>query len=89
MFECGVLRGHPRLSRHEALRFREGESKIAIGAKAFAGAIWFLVAYVIRVYVALLIEPYVNPVKQVPMTAAAHKMMLPFAPQCAPRTRRI
>lgn len=65
----------------EALRFQEGESKISIGAKAGVGAVWFFVAYVVRVYVALLIEPYVNPVKQVPMTAAAHKMMLPFAPQ--------
>ena len=65
----------------EALRFREGDSKISVGFKAGAGAIWFLVAYVVRVYVALLIEPYVNPVKQVPMTAAAHKLMLPFAPQ--------
>jgi hypothetical protein len=65
----------------EALRFREGESKIVVGFKAGLGAIWFLVAYVIRIYIALLIEPYVNPVKQVPMTAAAHKMMLPFAPQ--------
>lgn len=65
----------------EALRFHEGESKIAVGFKAGAGAIWFFVAYVVRVYVALLIEPYVNPVKQVPMTAAAHKMMVPFADQ--------
>ncbi|MEZ4312865.1 MAG: hypothetical protein R3F14_32990 [Polyangiaceae bacterium] len=65
----------------EALRFHEGESKLSIGAKAFLGAIWFFVAYALRVYVALLIEPYVNPVKQVPMTAAAHKMMLPFAPK--------
>lgn len=65
----------------ESLRFREGENRVVIGAKAFIGAIWFLIAYVIRVYIALLIEPYVNPVKQVPMTAAAHKIMLPFAPQ--------
>jgi hypothetical protein len=65
----------------EALRFREGENRVSLGGKAFAGAIWFFVAYLLRVYVALLIEPYVNPVKQVPMTAAAHKMMLPFAPQ--------
>ncbi len=65
----------------EALRFNEGESGIVVGFKAATGAVWFVVAYVLRVYVALLIEPYVNPVKQVPMTAAAHKMMLPFAPQ--------
>jgi len=65
----------------EVLRFREGQSKLSLAFKAGAGVIWFIVAYAVRVYVALLIEPYVNPVKQVPMTAAAHKMMLPFAPQ--------
>jgi hypothetical protein len=65
----------------EALRFQEGEGSVVIGIKAGVGAMWFFVAYVLRVYVALLIEPYVNPVKQVPMTAAAHKLMLPFAPQ--------
>ncbi len=65
----------------EALRFREGENKISLFFKAIAGTVWFGIAYLSRVYVALLIEPYVNPVKQVPMTAAAHKMMLPFAPQ--------
>ncbi|MBK8256981.1 MAG: hypothetical protein IPK82_30440 [Polyangiaceae bacterium] len=65
----------------EALRFNEGESKLTVMLKGLVGAVWFFVAYVVRVYIALLIEPYVNPVKQVPMTAAAHKMMLPFAPQ--------
>lgn len=78
-----VLDGLERLIYRvdETLRFRSDAGKVAIFARAFVGAIWFVISYLMRVYVALLIEPYVNPVKQVPMTAAAHKLLLPFAPQ--------
>jgi hypothetical protein len=78
-----VLDGLERLIYRvdETLRFRADAGKLGIGARAFVGAIWFVISYLMRVYVALLIEPYVNPVKQVPMTAAAHKLLLPFAPQ--------
>lgn len=62
----------------ELLRFREGESRAAFYGKAFASVIWFFVTYLIRVYVNLLIEPYVNPIKHFPVVTVAAKIMLPM-----------
>jgi len=63
----------------EWLRFRDGEHRATIPAKAFLGLIWFFVAYVIRLYVTLLIEPEINPVKHFPVVTVAQKMTLSVA----------
>lgn len=62
----------------EWLRFHSDESWMSIVAKAFLGVIWFFVAYIIRIYVNLLIEPTLHPVKHFPVVTVAHKMFLPM-----------
>ena len=51
--------------------------------KGVLGTVWFAVAYVLRIYVNLLIEPTVNPVKHFPVVTVAAKLILPFIPQIA------
>jgi ABC-type thiamin/hydroxymethylpyrimidine transport system permease subunit len=65
----------------EWLRFKKGEGRIALYAKATTGAVWFVVAYVARLYATLLIEPEINPLKHFPVVTVAQKMMLPYTPQ--------
>jgi hypothetical protein len=62
----------------EALRFREGQSRAWIVIKGGLGVVWSMVAYLVRLYVSLLIEPYVNPIKHFPVVLVAHKMMAPY-----------
>jgi hypothetical protein len=62
----------------EWLRFREGQSRAKLAAKAALGVVWFGIAYVVRIYVNLLIEPTFNPVKHFPWVTVAAKLLLPF-----------
>ena len=62
----------------EWLRFRGGDSRGKIVAKALLGLVWFPVAYLIRFTFYLLIEPQVNPVKHFPVVTVSHKMILPL-----------
>jgi hypothetical protein len=62
----------------EWLRFRSGQSVIAVFFKGVFGAIWFLVSYVLRLSVNLFIEPTVNPIKHFPVVTVAAKLILPF-----------
>ena len=62
----------------EWLRFRSGQSVIAVLVKGVFGAIWFLVSYVLRLSVNLFIEPTVNPIKHFPVVTVAAKLILPF-----------
>ena len=64
----------------EWLRFREGQSVISLAAKAVLGLAWFFVAYALRIYVNLLIEPQINPIKHFPVVTVSHKIVLPMAP---------
>ncbi len=63
----------------EWLRFREGQSAVALAAKALLGLGWFFVVYLIRIYVNLLIEPQINPIKHFPVVTVSHKITLPMA----------
>jgi len=74
LFERGIYKVD------EWLRFREGELAITLGMKALIGLVWFLVAYVARLYVVLLIEPQVNPIKHFPVVFVADKMLISFMP---------
>ncbi|MBC7967606.1 MAG: hypothetical protein H7Z17_16960 [Fuerstia sp.] len=60
----------------EWLRFHSDESWLSIVAKAFLGVIWSFVAFLIRIYVNLLIEPTLHPVKHFPVVTVAHKIFL-------------
>ena len=62
----------------EWLRFRSGQGRAMLIAKAVMGVAWFFVSYFVRFVVNLLIEPQVNPLKHFPWVTAAHKMMWPL-----------
>ncbi len=74
-----VERGIYRID--EALRFRPNQSPVVAVIKGALATIWFAIAYVLRIYVNLLIEPTVNPVKHFPVVTVAAKLILPFIPQ--------
>lgn len=64
----------------ERLRFREGESRLALAFKASLGVVWFALAYLVRFYANLLLEPQVNPIKHFPVVTVSHKIMIPLSP---------
>lgn len=63
----------------EWLRFRSGETTVSLAVKAVLGAIWSVIASVVRFCVTLLIEPQVNPIKHFPVVTVSHKLLLPLA----------
>ncbi|MCB9560109.1 MAG: hypothetical protein H6709_07065 [Kofleriaceae bacterium] len=65
----------------ELLRFRPGDSQVALAVRGVLGTIWSMVAYVLRLYANLFIEPTVNPIKHFPVVTVAAKLILPFTPQ--------
>ena len=65
----------------EWLRFQSGESWVSIVAKAVLGLIWSFVSFLIRIYINLLIEPTLHPVKHFPVVTVAHKIFFPFIEQ--------
>ncbi|MDB4958624.1 MAG: hypothetical protein JWO36_6193 [Myxococcales bacterium] len=64
----------------EWLRFKSGQSVITLVMKGLLGAVWFFIAYLLRAYVNLFIEPVVNPIKHFPTVTVAAKLTLPFSP---------
>ncbi|CAN5906115.1 hypothetical protein BH11MYX3_BH11MYX3_10830 [soil metagenome] len=64
----------------ELLRFRSGQSRFKLVAKGVLGAFWFVIAYVLRLYVDLFIEPTTNPIKHFPVVTVAAKLMIPIIP---------
>jgi len=62
----------------EWLRFHSDESWLSIVAKAVTGVVWSFVSFLIRIYINLLIEPTLHPVKHFPVVTVAHKMFLPL-----------
>jgi hypothetical protein len=63
----------------ELLRFRSGEQWPMLVIKAIVGLFWSVVSYLVRIYVTLLIEPQINPIKHFPVVTVSHKMILPFS----------
>jgi len=59
----------------EWLRFRSGQGRAMLLAKAVLGVGWFFVAYFIRFCVNLLIEPQLNPLKHIPWVSVSHKIL--------------
>jgi hypothetical protein len=60
----------------EWLRFRSGEGRLSLVFKTVFGLLWFLVTYVIRFCVNLLIEPQINPIKHFPVVTVSHKLVM-------------
>jgi hypothetical protein len=63
----------------EWLRFREGQSQGWLFGKAVLGLFWGGVAYLARIYVNLLIEPQINPIKHFPVVTVSHKIIIPLS----------
>ncbi|HWE96835.1 MAG TPA: hypothetical protein VG269_22940 [Tepidisphaeraceae bacterium] len=61
----------------EWLRYRSGQRRRTLVAKAVLGMGWFFVAYFVRFAVNLLGEPQVNPIKHFPVVTVSHKLILP------------
>ena len=72
----GLERGMFRVE--EALHFRGAAGPALLAWKGAAGVAFGLIAYVVRLYVTLMVEPEVNPIKHVPVVTVAHKLTLPF-----------
>ncbi|MDX2087631.1 MAG: hypothetical protein SFX73_07265 [Kofleriaceae bacterium] len=64
----------------ELLRFRAGQSTVKLAIKGVLGAIWYVIAYVLRIYVDLFIEPTTNPIKHFPVVTVAAKIIIPIIP---------
>jgi hypothetical protein len=64
----------------EWLRFKAGESRLTLVVKGVLGTAWAAVAYFLRLYINLFIEPGVNPIKHVPVVTVAAKLMVPLYP---------
>ena len=64
----------------EWLLFRTGERRWVLAVKAVGGVVWSVINYVVLIYITLLIEPQVNPIKHFPVVTVSHKIMLPFIP---------
>jgi hypothetical protein len=60
----------------ERLRFRTGDSRLALYVKPVVGLLWSAIAYVLRFCVNLLIEPQINPIKHFPVVTVSHKLVL-------------
>lgn len=64
----------------EWLTFKEGQSKVALVAKGALGIVWFFLTYLTRLYLNVLVEPQVNPIKHFPVVTVSHKIILPLSP---------
>ena len=68
----------------EWLRFRSGEGRASLAAKAALGLLWFFVAYVLRFAINVLLEPQINPIKHFPVVTVGHKLLLGGVLACSP-----
>lgn len=65
----------------EWLRFKSTDKRRTLLLKATLGLLWSVASYIVRIYVTLLIEPQVNPIKHFPVVTVSHKIILPFTLQ--------
>jgi hypothetical protein len=63
----------------EWLRFRGGEGRFSLASKGVVGLVWFAIAYLARIYINILIEPQINPIKHFPVVTVSHKIILPMS----------
>jgi hypothetical protein len=63
----------------EWLRFRSGDSRLSMTVRVLLGLVWFPVAYLTRLYLVVLIEPGIHPLK-FPVSVLGAKLILPVLP---------
>src|SRR5262249_36314744 len=61
----------------ECLRFRSGDGQMSFITRTIAGVVWAPVAFIIRFYMVVLIEPMINPLK-LPISTVAAKILYPI-----------
>jgi hypothetical protein len=61
----------------EWFRFRSGDSRVSMLLRVLLGVVWFPVSYLLRLYVMVLIEPGINPLKA-PISILAAKFVYPL-----------
>jgi hypothetical protein len=61
----------------EWLRFRTGDSQVSMVVRTVAALLWYPIAFLVRFYLVVLIEPGFNPVKA-PMSILAAKFIYPI-----------
>lgn len=64
----------------DSLRARHRPRKVGLWALVLVSVAWGVLSYVVRLYVTLLVEPELNPLKHFPVVTVAHKLLLPFLP---------
>lgn len=64
----------------ESLHVRRGDPRMRMLQKGILGTAWALTAYIARLYVNVLVEPQVNPIKHFPVVTVSHKIILPLSP---------
>ncbi|HEY6722481.1 MAG TPA: hypothetical protein VI197_00580, partial [Polyangiaceae bacterium] len=81
-FFAALIDGLDRLMAavDDALRSRHRPAGVALGLLTLLTLAWGSLAYLVRFYVTLLVEPELNPLKHFPVVTVAHKLMLPFLP---------
>ncbi len=62
------------------LLFHADGSRFSMVLKGILSVPWFIISYVLRFMVNLLIEPQINPTKHFPVVTVSHKMILPTIP---------
>ena len=67
----------------EALRFREGDSRVTFLFKLIFGVFWHCFSYIFRFAWSLLVEPQINPIKHFPVVTVSHKLLIPLIPDLA------
>ncbi|HZU36976.1 MAG TPA: hypothetical protein VFA18_13740, partial [Gemmataceae bacterium] len=70
---------HILFSVDEWLCFRSGDRWPSLVLRATLGLLWAPISYVVRLYMLVLIEPAINPVKM-PVSYMAAKLMVAFEP---------
>ncbi len=61
----------------EWLRFHEGDGRLSQLLRGALGVLWFPVSYALRVYLVVLLEPGINPIK-LPLSILAAKFVYPI-----------
>jgi hypothetical protein len=67
----------------EWLRFKSDEGRLSLGIKCALAPVWYLLTYLIRFAINLLIEPQINPIKHFPVVTVSHKLLIPTYPMLA------
>jgi hypothetical protein len=61
----------------EWLRFRSGDSRFSMVVRAILGVFWYPVSFLARLYLVVLIEPTINPIK-LPLSVLFAKIVYPL-----------